>query len=116
MDCQTPLEQRRKHLRKVIERRTGRRLDEIVKELYRDGAQDAGEVACACTRLAGEKVGVAVVEYWLREFRLADPAEQWAALVPRLKNLLDALIDEEVERRLKKGSVDCRGATGMGSG
>ncbi|MGE5549813.1 MAG: hypothetical protein ACM3ZC_04675 [Bacteroidota bacterium] len=92
-------ERRCDHLRRRIEDKTGRPLAETVRELYRGQAKTPAQMACACTQLAGEKVPVAVVEEWLREFSHTGREEDWAAMVPRLKLLLERLIDEEVERR-----------------
>ena len=58
-------------------------------------------MACACTELAGEEVAVTVIEEWLQEFLLSDREERWATMVPRLKVLLDRLIAEEADRRVK---------------
>jgi len=92
-------------LRRIIEGKTGRPLGEIVRELYRDRSQSAAQVACLCARLAGQEVTVGVVEEWLDEFSLAGGEERWAAMVPRLKTLLEKLIAEEADRRGRKRSV-----------
>ncbi len=101
MDAEMPAGMRRNHLRRVIERKTGRPLVEVVGELYRERSKSPAKVACACTQLAGENVDIAVVEHWLYEFRLATGEEYWVAMAPRLKALLDTLIEEEVVRRIQ---------------
>ena len=98
-----PGEARRNHLRLVIEQRAGRSLAEIIRELHRDRGQTPIQISCACTELAGENVAIAMVEDWLYEFGLADRSEHWTVMAPRLKALLDGLIQEEVDRRLKDG-------------
>lgn len=92
----------RNRLRRVIEERTGRPLSELVRELYRDQAQTPAQMACLCSRLAGEDVAVGIVEAWLNEFDLIDREERWAEMIPRLHRLLDALIAEEADRRVSR--------------
>ena len=101
MDGQMPGETYRDYLRRIIEHKTGRPLAEIVCELYHGQGWTSSHISQACTQLAGEEVAVAVAEEWLYELGLADSAERWAAMVPRLKTLLDNIIEEEVDRRLK---------------
>ncbi len=98
----SPAKRHRNHIRHVIEERTGRPLSEIVRELYREQAQTPDQVACFCSRLAGEDVAIGVVEAWLNEFDLIDREERWAAMVPRLHRLLDELIAEEADRRVSR--------------
>lgn len=102
MDYETHRERRIDHLKKVIERKTGRALEEVVREMCLDRAQTTAQVACAFTRLTGEEVGVAVVEQWLLDYRLVDRAARWSALVPRVKALFDRLVQEETTRRMMK--------------
>ena len=104
MDGQMPGETYRNYLRRIIEHKTGRPLAEIVRELYHGQGRTPDQISHACTQLAGEQVAVTVVEEWLCEFGLTDSAERWAAMVPRLKTLLDNIIEEEVDRRLKDRS------------
>lgn len=100
MDGREPEHRRADRLRRTIERKTGRPLDEIVRGIYEAGEPTADQIACACTRLAGEVVTAAEAETWLRQLSLAGREQQWAAMVPRLREVLDQLIEEEVERRL----------------
>ena len=102
MSPYSPVKRHRNHIRRVIEERTGRPLAEIVRELYREQAQTPDQVACFCSRLAGEDVAIGVVEAWLNEFDLIDQEERWAAMVPRLHRLLDELIAEEADRRVSR--------------
>lgn len=111
MDGREPEHRRANHLRRTIEQRTGRPLDEIVREMYAGFRPTPYQVACACTLLAGEEVTAADAETWLRELSLDGWEKQWAAMVPRLRKILDKLIEEEVARRLaarERASADRR--------
>ena len=102
MSPYSPAKRHRNHIRRVIEERTGRPLSEIVRELYREQDQTPDQMACFCSRLAGEDVAIGVVEAWLSEFDLIDLEEHWAAMVPRLHRLLDELIAAEAGRRVSR--------------
>jgi hypothetical protein len=101
LDYQLPLERRRDYLRRVIEKKTGRPLPEIIGELCREFVNVPDQMAGACSELAGEEVGVPIVQQWLREFRLSRLDRQWAVMAPQVKFLFEQLVAEEVERRLR---------------
>lgn len=99
-----PVPSKHRNARRAIEKRIGRPLGDFLRDLYCDRGRPLARIAGICGRLAGEHVGVEIVREWLVEYGLMPGEDQWAVMVPRLNRLLDKLIEEEADRRLKERS------------